>query len=81
MESLDGMTDLFIEEIIIMVKDKEMDSFIMQKIQALAEDFGNEEFLMGKDNMYKVKIDVLNVFGAKENLLDLEIDIKKMYLK
>jgi len=70
MESLDGKMDPFIEEIILMVKDKGMDNFIMQKIQALVEDFGNEEFSMVKDNIYKVKIDVSNVFGVKENLLD-----------
>ena len=68
MESLDGKTDLFIVELTIMAKDKEMVSFTTRKIQVLVEVFGRKEFYRGKGNILKHKGKNSNVYGVKEKL-------------
>lgn len=65
MESSNGLMDLFIEAIITMAKDKEMDSFIILKMELSVKVFGKREFLKVKVSMLKPKAKHINAFGIK----------------
>ena len=65
MDSLNGRMDLFTGEIIMKVKEKEMESFIIIRMEALVRVFGKEEYLKGLDNMFNHKEKDINVCGMK----------------
>lgn len=66
MDSSNGQMDRFIEAIIIMAKEKEMDSFTILRMELLVEDFGKKESLKAKASTLKPKEKLINVFGVKE---------------
>lgn len=65
MDSSNGQMDQFIEAIIIMAKEKGMDSFTILRMELSVEDFGKKESLRVKVSMLKLKEKPINVSGVK----------------
>lgn len=61
----DGKTDLFIEAIIITVRDREMDSFTIQRTQVSVEVFGKKESFKARANTFRPRETGSSAFGAK----------------
>jgi hypothetical protein len=60
-----GKMAQYIEVIIAMEIDKEMDSFIIALIKVFVKDFGKVVFYMDKVNIFNQEVSLISVYGVK----------------